>query len=124
MIQSLQKNAVSTSVLVENATSACLQVWTNGVLVAAQNWKVNNMEVSNVTAIRNLGWACYNRCVEFVTEVYCEGSHPSYLNEKIGIASRNPMAWFLDLDDGHRDRAVSIANKYYSNKTTTENKGE
>lgn len=71
------------------------------------------MNVSNEIAIRNFGWACYNRLTEFVMEVYQKTTADEYVREKVDKAARDPMAWYLDLDEYHRSRAVEIANKYY-----------
>ena len=71
------------------------------------------MDVSNEIAIRNFGWACYNRLDSFVKAVYREAAHTAYINEKINMAARDPMAWYLDLDLSRRARAVEIANSYY-----------
>lgn len=71
------------------------------------------MGVPNEIAIRNFGWACYNRLDSFVKAVYQEAAHTAYINEKINKAAKDPMAWYLDLDTAHRARAVKIANSYY-----------
>ena len=70
-------------------------------------------QVPNDIAIRNFGWACYNRLEQFVKTVYGPGHSEGYLREKINKAAKDPMAWYLDLDLGHRKAAAEIANSYY-----------
>jgi len=60
-------------------------------------------------------WYLYNRMNEkrFI-EFYGENASKEYIAEKWAAFKRNNNAWFMDLDNNHRQRLVNDAVSYYT----------